>query len=71
MENEIALEELIAQNPDVDVEELARSLKLLQNLRANGISRRGYHLASPLTQRRATVSDTTSTASRVVHVARR
>lgn len=52
MPKKINLQEILKKNQHIDPKKLAEAIKLTEQLRNLGVTRRGYRLDSPLTRRR-------------------
>ncbi len=70
MPSQIDLDEILARNPGVNREQLEEATKLFQELREQGVGRKGYDLAPPAGGHRAVVRDDARTDSRVVRLTR-
>lgn len=62
-------DEILARNPQVDPDRLEQTRKVLRELRAMGMPRKGYDLALPYGGRRAIPQDDARIAPRLVRLA--
>lgn len=63
-----SLKELIDSNPSIDPKQLRQFRKSLRKLREAGLSRKEYDLASPISRRRATLTDIERLDPRTIHL---
>ena len=62
---DVDVHEIAKNNPQVDMEELQRGQELSRRLRAAGLKKTGYGLATPDERRRATVVDSKANRNKV------
>ncbi len=55
MPQKLDLKEILKKNPHINPQKLAEAVKLTEQLRDLGVTKRGYRLASPLTRKRVTI----------------
>lgn len=71
MPKKVELSEIIEKNPHVDPKQLHRSMELLEELREQGVTGRGYELVPPYGGVRVRVVDSSSEDPRTIHLTRR
>ena len=70
MPNYPTIEEILAQNPHIDEDQLEKARALLQKLREGRTRIAGYKLASPLAHRPIQVGEGDKVDSRTIHLGR-
>jgi len=68
MPEQIDVDEVLSRNPQIDGEELAKAREMLQQLRGQGVRRKGYDLGSPFGDHRASVKEDVRRNSRLVRL---
>lgn len=66
----IDVAEVLRNNPNIDPQELHRSMEILEGLKGRGVSGRNYELVPPFSGKRVQVVDTLAEEGNVSHLNR-
>ncbi len=62
------VDEMLARHPHIDPEQLEAAMEYSRKLRAQGLGKAGYNLATPDTQRKVIVGESGRNDPRTIHL---